>query len=167
MRIPAHVGWPAVIIGALALHVVVSLVTVWVATSNPSYAVEENYYQKAIHWDDKRAQDGRNIALGWKIAFDVVRSETAGQPATLELRLTDRSENPLPAAGVAVEAFHNTRAGEILRARMVTGHDGRCSAPLAVHRTGVWEFRFVVERGADRFTHTETRYLPLTSRHDD
>ena len=162
MRIPAHVGWPAVIIGALALHVVVSLVTVWIATSNPSYAVEENYYQKAIHWDDKRAQDGRNIALGWQMTFDVAHSETAGQPATLELRLTDHSGNPLPAARVAVETFHNTRAGEVLRARMVTDDNGGCSAPLPMERTGVWEFRFTVDHGADRFTYTETRYLPLT-----
>ena len=77
------------------------------------------------------------------------------------MRLTDRSANPLPAARVAVEAFHNTRAGEIHRARMVTGDDGRCSAPLAAHRNGVWEFRFTIEQEDDRFTHTEIRYLSL------
>ncbi len=161
MKIPAHIRWPAVIIGALALHVVVSLVTVWIATSNPSYAVEEDYYQKALHWDDKRAQDGRNTVLGWQIAFDVNRTEVIGEPATLELEVTDASGRPLSRATVTVETFHNTRAGEILTARMVTGDDGRCSAPLPIKRTGVWEFRFIVDHGTDRFTHTEIRYLAL------
>jgi len=167
MRIPAHIRWPAVIIGALALHVIVSLVTVWIATSNPSYAVEEDYYQKAIHWDEKRAQDGRNSVLGWQIAFDVSPSTVVGEPAALDLVATDGSGKPLAGATVTVETFHNTRAGEILRARMVTDHDGRCSAPLSARRTGVWEFRFSIEHESDRFTQTETRFLPLTSRHHD
>lgn len=161
MKIPAHIRWPAVIIGALALHVVISLVTVWIATSNPSYAVEEDYYQKAIHWDEKRAQDGRNSVLGWQIAFDVSPSAVVGEPAALDLALTDSSGRPLAGATVTVETFHNARAGEILRARMVTDHDGRCSAPLSAKRTGVWEFRFFIEHESDRFTHTETRYLSL------
>ncbi len=161
MKIPANIGWPAVIIGALVLHVVISLVTVWVATSNPSYAVEKDYYQKAIHWDDKRAQDGRNSVLGWQIAFDVTRSGVAGEPATLDFALTDGSGRSLSRATVTVETFHNIRAGEILTARMVTDDNGRCSAPLPMKRTGVWEFRFIVDHGTDRFTHTETRYLAI------
>ncbi len=52
--------WPWVIGGALVLHVVVSLGVVFFATSDASYAVEEDYYQKAIDWDQKRAQDRTN-----------------------------------------------------------------------------------------------------------
>ena len=159
MKIPAHIRWPAVIIGALALHVIVSLVTVWIATSNPSYAVEEDYYQKAIHWDEKRAQDG--------LTAEAYRYAVTGEPAALDLVATDGSGKPLAGATVTVETFHNTRAGEILRARMVTDHDGRCSATLSARRTGVWEFRFSIEHESDRFTQTETRFLPLTSRHHD
>ena len=56
--------WPWVIGGALVLHVLVSLAVVFFATTDASYAIEEDYYQKAINWDEKRAQDRTNNELG-------------------------------------------------------------------------------------------------------
>ena len=62
-------------------------------------------------------------------------------------------------ATVAVEAFHNARAGNILRATLAGRGEGRYSAELPMRWAGVWEFRVVAERGADRFTHTHKRYI--------
>ena len=42
---------------------VASLVVVFVATSDPSYAVEEDYYQKAVNWEAEQAQQERNRQL--------------------------------------------------------------------------------------------------------
>ncbi len=161
MKIPPHVRWPAVIIGALTLHVVVSLATVWVATSNPSYAVEEDYYQKALHWNDRRAQDLANAGLGWQVAVSVQPPSSAGDPAALELNLADRQGLPVDGAAVSVEAFHNARAGRILRAALTADGDGRYTAPMPMKRSGVWEIRIIAIRGDATFTHRETRFLSL------
>ena len=167
LKIPPQIGWPAVIIGALAIHVVASLVTVWIATSNPSYAVEEDYYQKAIRWDEKRAQDARNGELAWRLDVDVLPPSVQGDAAVVDLALTGGAGSPLAGAAVAVEAFHNARAHDILRGSTVTDGDGRGSMDLAMERNGVWELRFTVDHGGDHFTHTETRYLVLNRGQDE
>ncbi len=151
--------WPWIIAGALALHVVGSLVMVFVATSNPSYAVEEDYYQKALHWDDKRAQDRANEELGWVLDLEVHPAATPGEEPTLEVRLADAGGEPLDGAVVAVETFHNTRAGDILRARLDPVGAGVYRTTLPMRHNGRWEMRFTVDQGGDHFTHNETRHL--------
>jgi nitrogen fixation protein FixH len=158
---PPHVLWPAVIVGALAVHVVASLVTVWIATSNPSYAVEEDYYQKALAWDASRDQKRHNTALGWRLDAEVTAAASTGGDPTLAVRLVDRDGRPLDGATVAVAAFHNARADEILRAELAAKGDGLYSCGLAMRRSGVWELRFTVDRGGERFTHTVTRHVNL------
>jgi hypothetical protein len=152
--------WPWLIAGALALHVVVSLIVVVFATSDPSYAVEEDYYQKAIDWDLKRAQDRTNENLGWFFEFDVAPPARPGDQPRLEVTLADGDGAPLTGATVAVEAFHNTRSGDILRA-VLTPSDkpGVYYATLPMRHNGRWELRFTVDQGGRRFSHNETRHL--------
>lgn len=162
--LPPRLRWPVLIIGALVIHVVVSLVTVVVATSNPSYAVEEDYYQKALAWDSRRAQDRHNLELGWQLDFEVAPPSAAGEDPQLAVRLADRSGQPLDGAEVAVAAFHNARAGQIVRADLATTGGGAYACPLAMRRSGRWELRFTVDRGGEHFTHTVTRHIGLEFR---
>jgi nitrogen fixation protein FixH len=153
------VRWPLVITIALVLHVVVSLGTVYVATSNPSYAVEEDYYQKALRWDEKRAQDRRNAELGWRLVLEVEPPARRGDPAVLTAHLSDADGTPLDAAGMAVEAFHNARSGNIVRTALAGRGEGHYGGEFPMRRPGLWEFRVVVERDGERFTQTDRRYL--------
>lgn len=158
---PPHVLWPALIAGALAVHVIASLVTVWIATSNPSYAVEEDYYRKAVAWDARRAQERHNRTLGWRLDVKVIPRETSELDPTLAVRLSDAGDRPIGGATVSVETFHNARADQILRAHLAPDDDRGYSTRLEMRRSGVWELRFTVEAAGERFTHTETRYLRL------
>ena len=99
--------WPAVIVSALAIHVVVSLVVVFIATSDPSYAVEEDYYQKAINWDEKRAQDRTNENLDLNLEFSVSPPEQPGEQPKVELTLENQLGLPLTGAAVSIETFYN------------------------------------------------------------
>jgi len=49
-------------------------------------------------------------------------------------------------------AIHNLDAGRTMSARFVTGDDGRATGTAPLHHTGLWELRFDVRRGDDRFT---------------
>jgi hypothetical protein len=162
--LPPRLRWPVLIIAALAIHVVVSLATVVVATSNPSYAVEEDYYQKALAWDARQAQDRHNLELGWQLDFEVAPPLTAGSDPRLVVRLTDRSGQPLDGARVAVATFHNARAGQIVHAEPAAAGNGVYACPLPMRRSGRWELRFTVERGGEHFTHTATRHIRLEAR---
>jgi hypothetical protein len=94
--------WPWVIGGALVLHVIGSLVVVAIATSDSSYGVEEDYYQKAVNWDEKRAQDRTNAELGWSLEFEVAPPQRPGEQPTMNVRLVD-------SAGATLTGAHRDR----------------------------------------------------------
>jgi len=155
--------WPPVIAGALALHVVGSLIVVYVATSDPSYAVEEDYYQKAVAWDERRAQDRTNEDLGWLLEFDVEPPVQPGAQPRLQVEILDGGGQPLTEATVTIEAFHYARGDDIVRDTLTEAGDGVYRASLPMRRNGRWQLRFTVDRGSDHFTHTETRHLYVES----
>ena len=149
--------WPIVIAGALGLHVIGSLVMVYFATSNESYAVEPDYYQKALHWDDKRAQDRVNVKLGWRLEF-AVEPAPVGQDPTLSVKLTSADGEPVTGATVAVETFANARRGDILTATLRSSDSGY-ETTMPMRRDGLWEFRFTVTKGDNLFTFTDVRHV--------
>ena len=157
MKIKPGVLWPAVIAGALTLHVVGSLAMVYFATSNESFAVEPDYYQKALAWDDKRAQDRHNVELGWKLEF-TVEPAAPGHDPKISVDLVDADGSPLNHAQVSLTAFFNARADDRLTADLMAV-DEHYETNLPMRRDGLWEFRFTVTRGEELFTHTDTRHV--------
>ena len=152
--------WPWVIGIALALHVIGSLVFVAIATSDSSYGVEEDYYQKAVNWDEKRAQDRTNAELGWSLEFEVAPPQRPGEQPSMEVRLADGSGAPLTGATVALETFHKARSDDVIRIAIeATDEAGLSNARIPMRRNGLWELRFTVDHAGNRFTHTRTRHL--------
>jgi hypothetical protein len=152
--------WPWIIGGALVLHVVVSLGVVFFATTDASYAVEEDYYQKAMNWDEKRAQDRTNDELGWSLTFAAAPPTTPGEQPTIEVRLTDIDGEPLAGATIALETFHKARSEDVIRITLVAAEEPDLyTASPAMRHNGLWELRFSVDRDGQHFTLTETRHL--------
>lgn len=151
--------WPWLLGGLMTLVLGINLAFVYVATTDPSFAVEENYYRKALDWDRKRDQDRINAELGWTIDLAVTPA-TADGGRRLLARLLDERGVPVEGASVHVEAFHNARAAYVLEAdlRPVAQGPGY-SASLPLRRPGLWEFRFDVRRGGQRFTYTTVEDL--------
>ena len=157
MKIKPGVFWPAVIAGALVLHVSAMMVMVWISTSNDSYAVEPDYYAKALAWDEKRAQDRANARLGWTLDFVVEPAGPGGDPI-LRATLVDADGAPVDGAAVSVEAFSNIRRDDVLIATLPASGVGY-EAAMPMHGSGRWEFRFSATRGSDLFTYRETRHI--------
>lgn len=149
--------WPFVIAGALGLHVVGSLVMVYFATSNESYAVEPDYYQKALAWNDKRAQDRHNAELGWQLEF-TVEPVPVGQDPIMHVGLTTLDGEPITDASISVETFANARRDDVLTAGLAGSESGYQTA-LPMRRSGLWEFRFTVTRGDELFTYRDMRHV--------
>jgi len=138
----------------LAVTVGVNLYVFHLATDDPSFAVEADYYQKAVHWDDELAQRRLNAELGWRATTELARSASGG--AELRVHLTDSAGAPLEGAAVRVEAFAINRASEIstltLAALDGAPGGGAYSAPFPETGMGRWELRLQATRGAERFT---------------
>jgi nitrogen fixation protein FixH len=151
--------WPWIVGGLMAVVIGANLILLYVATGDPSFAVEEDYYQKALDWDDKRAQDQTNVELGWSLDLDV--SDTRSTDGSIELtaHLIEADGQPISDAVIHLQAFHNARAAFILESDFRRLGDGRYSASLPMRRPGLWEFRFDVTRAGQRFTHTVVEEL--------
>ena len=149
--------WIGIVITLAVVVVGANLILAWVAVTDPSFAVEEDYYQKAMAWDDKRAQDQRNSALGWTLEFELAQQHAPDGTLSIRVRLRDGAGDEIPDARISVETFHNARASRILRADLGRTDGGAYAAPLAIYRPGLWEFRFEARHGGERFTHTEVK----------
>lgn len=157
MKRPGSV-WPLALGGLLAASVVFNLAVVFVASRDPSFAVERNYYRKALAWDQVMAQEHRNAELGWRLDLALDRAPSAAH-ATLVARLADRDGRPIDNARVVVEALHNARANDVIQATLAADGTGRYVGALPMHRAGLWELRLRVEHGGDVFTEVVTRDL--------
>lgn len=146
-------GWP---IGMAAILGLVIVVNVWVAVlanRDPSFAIEPDYYAKAVAWDSSMAQARHNFALNWSLT-PTLGAFAADRGATLRVRLTYSSGAAIHGAHIRVAALYNARASTVYTATL--GPDGAdaYAVTLPVRHAGEWELRFDVTRGAERFTAT-------------
>lgn len=110
--IPPHVLWPAIVIGFLAASLTVCGLTVFFAISDPSFAVEEDYYEKALQWDDQAAQNRVNEALGWTARASLSAGESHRDADTISLSLRDENGEPIRNATIAATVFHPARSAD-------------------------------------------------------
>jgi nitrogen fixation protein FixH len=141
--------WPAIIIGLLVTNAVGVGILVTAAGADSGHAVEPNYYQKALDWDDEMAQQRTNRELGWQLEPALVRN---GDAVELTVSLSDASGASLDGAAIDLITFHRARAANRLELTLTGAGDGSYRTAWRSPRDGLWELRFVVSRGDDRFT---------------
>jgi nitrogen fixation protein FixH len=147
----ARYGWPVGIALVLFLSAASNIAVMFIARSDAAFAVEPDYYAKAVNWDGTMAQERANAALGWR-AVATLDLATPGTPGTITVRLTDRSGVALAGATVGVEAMHNARASQRYAAALTERSPGHYTAALDAHRPGAWEVRVSAARESMRFT---------------
>ena len=155
----AHL-WPIGITAVLAATVGANLWVMRIASADPSFAIEPNYYTQAVQWDSTLAQEQRNRALGWKIHAAFIRDSS--RSVQLVANVLDAAGGEIRDAKVDVTAFAVARSAHRLELPLApsqrgytTGVDSRSVLP------GRWELHFVVRRGADRLTSTQRLEMDL------
>jgi hypothetical protein len=144
--------WPIGISLVLAATVVANAVLYYVAGADPSFAIEPNYYAKAVTWDSTVAQTERNTSLGWRLA-PTLTPFVPHVGARLSVTLADADGAPISDAVVKVSALYNARANNVLESTLRPSAQGY-DAILGVSHAGQWEFRFDVKRRGQHFTRT-------------
>lgn len=143
--------WPYVPVALIATMLLGLGTLARIAVDDPHFALERDYYQKAVNWDRTRAEQRASESLGWTAELEV-RAEH-GRVA-LTLTLLDAAGLPLRGANVEVEAFPNAFATEIASLRLEQSPDGRYRASLPRSHAGLWEFRFSARRAGESFVKT-------------
>jgi nitrogen fixation protein FixH len=140
--------WPAAIFGLIGLNVVIVGVTVYYATHDPSAAVEPQYYQKALAWDQTARLRDASDRLQWKAGATVDRE------GRLNLAITDASGAPVADAQVTATVFAVARASDRQDLTLTQTSPGVYSAAVRLNRGGLWQIRVDAKRGSDVFTCT-------------
>jgi nitrogen fixation protein FixH len=145
--------WPIAIVALLAGSAGANIAFLVIAAHDASFAVERDYYAKALAWDEVIAQEARNRELGWAVSAAVERGPAA-RGARLVARVIDRAGAPVRGAAVSVDAFPSARASHVVTGALAPAGAGVYTLDLPGARAGVWEVRLRVARGADVFTGT-------------
>ncbi|MDX2192472.1 MAG: FixH family protein [Gemmatimonadales bacterium] len=144
-------GWPTAIVAVLALTVGANIWVIRLATNDPTFAIEPDYYRKAVRWDDTQAQRARNARLGWSLE-PVLHAATAGGPAELVVRLADPAGQPVRGAALRVTARHNAHRDAGVAATLAEQPDGSYRGALPLRFGGEWHLQFEARRAHDAFT---------------
>lgn len=145
------IGWPIGIVVILGATIVGNLVMMRVASNDPSFAIEPDYYRKAVHFDDAMAQARRNQATGWVMTVQV--DSLAAERATgVRVLVRDRTGMPITGARLALMARFNARANDTLTSALTEEGAGGYHAALALPVPGVWEFRIDADRDSTHYS---------------
>lgn len=144
--------WPTVVIGVLALHAVALVVVVFIATRDPSFAVEPNHYQKALAWDGSAARLRASQQLGWTASIQTDQASDELGRRRLTCRIVDKDGIAVVGATVRLVMFHHARAADRLEVSLSPEKDGTYAAVVPMKRKGLWECRVAARRGDSLFS---------------
>jgi nitrogen fixation protein FixH len=145
-------GMIALVLGLLGGSVTTCVVLYVMANSDPAFAVEPDYYAKAVAWDARAAEQSASDTLGWKLSLS---TRPLGERQLLVVAtIVDAQGARVDGARVHLEAFANARA-RVPQELDLVEHDGEYHGTLSLTARGLWELRFRAERGGAVLLQTE------------
>ncbi|MEO8335825.1 MAG: FixH family protein [bacterium] len=144
--------WPVIVVVVLGSYVTFGLVAARVASHDPNFAIEPDYYRKAVTWDSSLAQGRRSAALGWRLTPTL--GAVGGPNAELAFAITDSAGAPLEGAQVSVEARQVAHADDVVRGTLAPREPGVYASRLPLTRSGLWEIRIAATRGREQYAAT-------------
>lgn len=152
--------WPVLVTLLFLGNIALAVTVIVISTGDPSFAVEPDYYDKALNWNDEIEQRTQNQRLGWSVRLAERPTILAGADHTdLTLVILDQDAEPIDNASMEIIALPVARAD---RAQSITGRTigaGRYTARLTNPIPGKWQIRVRVAHNDHTFTHTLTTSL--------
>jgi len=122
-----------------------------IAVRDPNFALEPDYYAKALHWDQAQAQLRENDTLGYQLSLGQPLVLSAQGGVEVELQLKDRSAVGISGASLEVAAFPNAFAGNVEHLVLREAAPGVYRGRLAHGLPGLWELRCAVSVGSAHY----------------
>ncbi len=142
------VRWPLGVIGILLVSFIVCGITIYYAVTDSSYAVEPEYYEQAVRWDESVKEREASAALGWDAAVSITLED--GE-ADLRVELLDAQGQPVEGATVVCSAFQYARRGEAFDGSLNELDSGAYRVSFLGAAPGQWQVRVRAMRGDDVF----------------
>lgn len=139
---------PALLLGCMFLGL--GFMT-YLATSDPHFALEPDYYDKAVHWDRSRAEERASALTGLSLSLTRPLALTADGGVDVEVRVVDRQTSPFRGARLQLQAFPNAYAQNSQSLTLRETAPGVYVGRLSRGVLGLWELRFGLTRDALHF----------------
>lgn len=133
--------WAWVPVGLLACMLLGIGTLAYIAIDDPNFALEPDYYAKALHWDQAQSQLRENDSLGYELTLRQRLVISAAGQVQVELELKDRNAAGISGASIEVSAFPNAFAGRVERLALREVAPGIYRGSLAHGIPGLWELR--------------------------
>ena len=140
--------WPAIVIGILTVTVVGNFWVMRIAKSDPSFAIEENYYQRAVNFDAQRGVELRSDRLGWTLELSAGPASPMG--STLLATLRDSTGALVDSANVMVRLTRVARSQTTIPVPLAPVQGGY-SATVPFDAAGLWDVELEARRDGARF----------------
>ncbi len=154
-----HLFWPIFLTSLIGIHIASVVVMVIVATHDRSFAIEPDWYQKGLHYEQTAQQQRENRRLGWSVKLDVSRPLTGTNQRSVSCTVFDQAGKPVENAKVDLVAFAHLRGSNRMSSVLLSRGGGAYVGTLGFDDPGTWEFRLVITRGAETFTQIVKREI--------
>lgn len=146
--------FPGIVFALIGMSMTMATVTVVLATNDPSFGLEEDYFAKAVAWDETAEQTELNAQLGWKADVTLAADLDGRGDRSITVLLMDSDGKAVEGATFEAFCFHNARRRETFEFGFTEIAPGRYSAGQPMVRDGRWTVRLRATVGDTVFTHT-------------
>ena len=138
LKLDPDLAWPLFIITLLVVGAVGSLAAVVAAHSDGGAQVIDDYYRKAVNWDEAAARRAAVEALGWTVQVEVGPGPAAARP--VEVTVHDRDGRPVTGLEGTLRAWRPHLAAPVAEVALTpTDVPGRYRQPLPIRASGLWD----------------------------
>lgn len=138
--------WPLLIVLLLGAQVTFLFVTVTLAVQDPSFAVEENYYDRAVNWDAYAKASRAIDDAGWNVQISLRDDADVLGYRTLVISILDAAGRPVRMQEIGGELFQHAQASFRQPLALTREEDDRYAANVRMEQAGWWGVRLTMTR---------------------
>ncbi|MEM8758693.1 MAG: FixH family protein [Planctomycetota bacterium] len=142
--------WPGMVFWLIGMSLTIGFTTLTLAIVT-SQAVEDDYYAKAIGWDEIAAERRASESLGWTAEVSLAEELDPVGRRSVMVTVVDTDGEPVDATAGDFYTFHHADRGDSFEFPVVRIAPGRWSGAAPMTRDGLWQVRMRFELGGDVF----------------
>ncbi len=154
--IPPQVAWPSFVILLIVATIGGTFSMMWFAQRDGGPQVIDDYYRKAVEWDQTVAQQAAGDALGWMVDVSIQPPAPGTDQPTLSLAFSDSTGTPIQGLTGNVRLLRPQFAEALFETALLAapGMPGTYSQAVAINRPGLWDIQIEASRDESRFLKT-------------
>lgn len=155
-RIPPHIAWPAFIVVLFVAGIGGTFVMMWFAQRDGGPQVIDDYYRKAIEWDQTMAEQAAGEALGWQIEVSIQPPAPGQDLPSLSLLVSDSTGTPVSGLAGVVRLLRPQLAEALFETALAELHEspGTYRQTVPINRPGLWDIQVEASRDQSRIRKT-------------